>query len=227
MTIMGDGAGCWNETRTLAAQALVDWINAGQAGNGDPDVVVMGDMNSYAMEDPIQVFADAGYTDLSHGGYSYVFDGQWGYLDYALASASLLPQVTGSTEFHINADEVPVLDYNTNFQSPSQITTLYAPDMYRTSDHDPVLLGMNLDSGVSWAVDPTVVAGPEHSLVDVDVTATGPDDSAVDGGRSSMPSPPRPMKASQRATCPAMSRSWTRTRRVSASSPTAPMTAST
>lgn len=170
----GDGVGCWNETRTDAAHALVDWINAGQAGNGDPDVVLMGDMNSYAMEDPIQVFADAGYTDLSHGGYSYVFDGQWGYLDYALASSSLLPQVTGVTEFHINSDEVPVLDYNTNFKSPAQIANLYAPDMYRTSDHDPVLLGMNLDSGVSWAVNPTVVSGPEHSLVDVDVTATGP-----------------------------------------------------
>ncbi|NTV40396.1 MAG: ExeM/NucH family extracellular endonuclease, partial [Demequinaceae bacterium] len=147
----GDGAGCWNETRTQAAQALVDWIAAGQAGNGDPDVVLMGDMNSYAMEDPIRVFADAGYTDLSLGGYSYVFDGQWGYLDYALASASLLPQVTGVTEFHINSDEVPVLDYNTNFKSAAQIANLYAPDMYRTSDHDPVLLGMNLDSGVSWA----------------------------------------------------------------------------
>jgi len=173
----GDGAGCWNATRTAAAEALVDWIDAGQAGNGDPDVVLMGDMNSYAMEDPIQTFIDAGYADLSLGNYSYVFDGQWGYLDYALASPSLQPQVTGVTEFHINADEVPVLDYNTNFQTPAQIAALYAPDMYRTSDHDPVLLGMNLDSEVSWAVDPPLVSGLEHSLVDVDVTATGPDGS--------------------------------------------------
>lgn len=171
----GDGAGCWNAARTAAAEALVDWIHAGQAGNGDPDVVLMGDLNSYAMEDPIQTFTDAGYADLSLGNYSYVFDGQWGYLDYALASPSLRPQVTGVTEFHINADEVPVLDYNTNFQTPAQIAALYAPDMYRTSDHDPVLLGMDLDSGVSWAVNPSDVSGPEHSLVDVDVTATGPD----------------------------------------------------
>ncbi len=173
----GDGAGCWNEARTEAAHALVDWIKTGNAGNGDPDVVLMGDMNSYAMEDPIQVFASAGYTDLSHGGYSYVFDGQWGYLDYALASSSLLPQVTGVTEFHINSDEAPLLDYNTNFKSPAQVANLYAPDMYRTSDHDPVLLGMDLDSGVSWAVNPSTVSGLEHSLVDVDVTATGPDSS--------------------------------------------------
>jgi len=173
----GDGAGCWNATRTAAAEALIDWIDAGQAGNGDPDVVLMGDMNSYAMEDPIQTFIDAGYADLSLGNYSYVFDGQWGYLDYALASPSLQPQVTGVTEFHINADEVPVLDYNTNFQTPAQVAALYAPDMYRTSDHDPVLLGMDLDSGVTWAVDPAIVSGLEHSLVNVDVTATGPDGS--------------------------------------------------
>ena len=144
----GDGASCWNATRTAAAQALVGWIDAGGAGNGDPDVVLIGDLNSYAMEDPIQVFVSAGYADLGLGNYSYVFDGQWGYLDYALASPSLLTQVTGATEFHINADEVPVLDYNTDFQSAWQIENLYAPDMYRTSDHDPVVVGLALDSDV-------------------------------------------------------------------------------
>jgi len=140
----GDGAGCWNAERTEAAHAIVDWIAAGHAGNGDPDVVLMGDMNSYAKEDPIDVFAAAGFTDLSAGGYSYVFDGQWGYLDYALVSPSLLEQVAGITEFHINSDEVPALDYNTEFKSAAQINDLYAPDMYRTSDHDPVLLGVAL-----------------------------------------------------------------------------------
>jgi hypothetical protein len=141
-----DGAGCWNAERTEAAHAIVDWIAAGHAGNGDPDVVLMGDMNSYAKEDPIDVFAAAGFTDLSAGGYSYVFDGQWGYLDYALVSPTLLEQVTGITEFHINSDEVPALDYNTEFKTAAQIDSLYAPDMYRTSDHDPVLLGVALEA---------------------------------------------------------------------------------
>ena len=140
----GDGAGCWNAARASAAHAIVDWIAAGHAGNGDQDVVLMGDMNSYAKEDPIDVFAAAGFTDLSAGGYSYVFDGQWGYLDYALVSPTLLEQVTGITEFHINSDEVPALDYNTEFKSAEQINSLYAPDMYRTSDHDPVKLGVAL-----------------------------------------------------------------------------------
>lgn len=75
--------------------------------------------------------------------YSFVFDGQWGYLDYALASASLRDQVTGTAEAHHNADEPTVLDYNTNFKSAGH-ASLYAPDRFRTSDHDPVLVGLNL-----------------------------------------------------------------------------------
>jgi predicted extracellular nuclease len=79
--------------------------------------------------------------------YSYAFDGQWGYLDHALASASLVDQVTGVTTWHINADEPSVLDYNTNFKSDDQIEELYAPTPYRSSDHDPVLVGLDLHKG--------------------------------------------------------------------------------
>jgi len=158
---LGDGAGCWNGERAEAAAAIVDWIAAGQAGNGDQDVVLMGDMNSYAKEDPIDVFAGAGFTDLSAGGYSYVFDGQWGYLDYALVSPTLLEQITGITEFHINSDEVPALDYNTEFKSAGQVDSLYAPDMYRTSDHDPVLLGVAL----AGEPEPVPVCSVKYEMV--------------------------------------------------------------
>ena len=47
-------------------------------------------------------------------------------------------------EWHINADEPTVLDYNTDFKSAGQVTSLYAPDAYRASDHDPVVVGLNL-----------------------------------------------------------------------------------
>ena len=55
---------------------------------------IVGDLNSYAGEDPIAALEAAGYTNLVkafHGddAYSYVFDGQWGYLDYVMASSSL------------------------------------------------------------------------------------------------------------------------------------------
>ena len=59
----GDGQGNCNITRTKAAAALVQWLAGDPTGAGDPDVLVIGDMNSYAMEDPITTIASAGYTD--------------------------------------------------------------------------------------------------------------------------------------------------------------------
>jgi hypothetical protein len=93
---------------------------------------------------------DAGYVNLIrqfHGltAYSYVFNGESGYLDHALATPSLAPQVSGVTDWHINPDEPTVLDYNTNFKSANHVTTLYAPGAYRSSDHDPVVIGVDLE----------------------------------------------------------------------------------
>jgi hypothetical protein len=58
---------------------------------------------------------------------------------------------------HHNADEPSVLDYNTNFKTPAQIDSLYAPDRFRTSDHDPVLAG--LDLGVAASISGIPPAG--------------------------------------------------------------------
>jgi predicted extracellular nuclease len=153
----GDGQGNCNLTRTNAAQALVDWIAGDPTGSGDQDFLIVGDLNSYAMEDPISAITagpddTAGTSDdytnlvalfLGPYAYSYVFDGQAGYLDHALADASLAPQVTGAAEWHINADEPDVLDYDTSFKGPAQ-EALFEQNAYRTSDHDPVLVGLDL-----------------------------------------------------------------------------------
>lgn len=142
----GDGQGYWNVSRTRAAQATATWLAADPTGSGDADIAIVGDLNAYAKEDPVTTLARAGYvdtvpTDPATGGYSFAFDGQWGSLDHALATPSLAAQVTGGGEFHINADEPSVLDYNTNFKSPGQLTQLYAPDEFRTADHDPLVVG--------------------------------------------------------------------------------------
>ncbi|MFN2104174.1 MAG: ExeM/NucH family extracellular endonuclease, partial [Candidatus Promineifilaceae bacterium] len=106
--------GSCNLTRTLGAQYLVETaVPQIQASSGDPDVIIIGDLNSYAMEDPIRVLTDGGFTNLvkSFSGdyaYTYTFDGLVGYLDHSLANASLTPQVTGVTEWHINTDEPAV-----------------------------------------------------------------------------------------------------------------------
>lgn len=154
---LGDGQGNCNLTRQAAAQALVEWLATDPTGSGDRDYLILGDLNSYAKEDPIDAIvagADgiAGtaddYTNLiakyqgTHA-YSFVFDGQAGYLDHALASPTLVGQVTGATEWHINADEPDLLDYDTTFKPPEQ-DAIFEPNAYRSSDHDPVVVGLNL-----------------------------------------------------------------------------------
>ncbi|MCB8982366.1 MAG: ExeM/NucH family extracellular endonuclease [Ardenticatenaceae bacterium] len=139
-----DGQGCWNATRTAAAQILADWLATDPTGSGYPNFLIMGDLNSYAMEDPITALKDAGFVNLLDAflgidAYSYSFNGEFGYLDYALASPGLAPFVTDTAEWHINSDEPRALDYN-NFNQPF----FFNPDQYRASDHDPVLVGIDL-----------------------------------------------------------------------------------
>lgn len=177
----GDGQGNCSIVRTIAANELVMWLAANPTGAGDGDILIVGDLNSYAMEDPITAIKNIGFTDLLNlfGGaaaYGYVFDGAWGYLDHALASSPMLAQVKGVTEWHINADEPNVLDYNTNFKSPGQVASLYAPDQYRTSDHDPVLVGVCLTPPIAVSVTPNVLWPPNHKYVKVTASVvTAPD----------------------------------------------------
>jgi predicted extracellular nuclease len=145
----GDGQGCFNERRVKQASALLGFLDEVREANSEPDVLLLGDFNAYAKEDPLALLVAAGLTNLTlkYGGdsaYSYAFDGQWGYLDQAFATASAAAQVTGQADFHINSDEPSVLDYNVDFKSAGQVASLYAPDAYRTSDHDPVLVGLAL-----------------------------------------------------------------------------------
>jgi predicted extracellular nuclease len=145
----GDGQGECNAVRTAAAAELAGWLAEDPTGTGDPDVLVLGDLNAYAREDPVRMLEAAGFVDLQrrHQGeaaYTYVFDGQWGTLDHALASPTLASQVTGAAAWHVNADEPNVLDYNGEFKSSAQQASLYAPDAFRSSDHDPLVVGLEL-----------------------------------------------------------------------------------
>jgi predicted extracellular nuclease len=142
-----DGQGNCNQVRVNAVTELLNWFATDPTGTGDPDVLLIGDYNSYAMEDPITYIKNNGFTNLIEtfvgtDAYSYVFDGQWGYLDQALGSAALVPQVMGVADYHINADEPSVLDYLEDFKSDGQLVSLYAPDQFRISDHDPVIVGL-------------------------------------------------------------------------------------
>lgn len=147
----GDGQGCWNPVRTQAANALSNWLESDATDTGEEDILIIGDLNSYAKEDPIRALTGAGYVDLVAGfeeeqAYSYVFFGQAGYLDHGLANAALAEKVADATVWAINADEPLALDYNTEFKSPEQQASFYAPDAYRASDHDPVIIALNMAS---------------------------------------------------------------------------------
>jgi hypothetical protein len=144
----GNGEGCWDRTRTEQAARLTNhFIPQVTAAAGDPDVLVIGDLNSYAMENPIAHLKQSGMVDLLERfvrptgmPYSYVFDGLSGYLDHALASSSLAPQVLGAAEWHSNADEPETIDYNLNDTQQDP----YRRNAYRASDHDPLVVSLNL-----------------------------------------------------------------------------------
>ncbi len=173
----GDGAGNFNLTRTIHAGELAEWLQSDPTGSGDDDVLILGDLNAYAKEDPIDVLSLFGYVDLTPDDYSFVFNGQWGSLDYALASQSLVADVSGAGHYHINADEPSVLDYNTNFKSANHIEILFAPDEFRTSDHDPTLVGLDLGpTGFEPVATPDSLWPPNHKYREITVTATGGND---------------------------------------------------
>ena len=148
----GDGQGIFNYSRTQEAKSVINQYNSIRPQFHESDLLVMGDLNAYAKEDPIIVFTTAGMIDLhrafhADSSYSYTFHGQAGYLDHAISNATLFPQITGMAAYHINSDESD--DYT--YDKSSDAT------MFRYSDHDPVLVGLALDSTLTAASDEPIV----------------------------------------------------------------------
>jgi uncharacterized protein len=172
----GDGQGCWNDRRKQQSTALLNFISTVQSASADPDVVVIGDLNAYGKEDPIDVLTTGGLVNqisrFDANGYSYVFDGEAGYLDHALATASLSTQIASTAVWHVNADEPSVIDYKLEFKFPDTGCTqtcppdLYVANAYRSSDHDPVIVGLNLGT----------------TLLSQTITFDAPADRAVNSG---------------------------------------------
>jgi predicted extracellular nuclease len=177
---LGDGAGNCNLTRMHAAEALIDWLASDPTGSGDGDFLIIGDLNSYDKEDPVDVLLAGGYTDLIYHflgeyAYSYVFDRQLGYLDHGLANPGLLDEVTGTTVWHINADEPDLIDYDMTYKQAAQ-AAIYWPDAYRSSDHDPVIVGLGVCDEIppelTVSVSPDMLWPANHKYVDVFATVT-------------------------------------------------------
>ena len=141
----GDGQGSYNADRVKEANSLLDNYERDRIFYNDSDILIMGDLNAYAMEDPITVLREGGMIDLhrtfhADSSYSYVYRGQIGYLDHALCNTTLYPQVTGMVAYHINSDESDDYTYD---KSNDQT-------MFRCSDHDPIIVGLRLDSTATY-----------------------------------------------------------------------------
>ena len=143
-----DGQGQFNATRCQEAQAVIDLYKRLVGQREDKDILIMGDLNAYAKEDPIRKFLEYGLIDLHRSfhadtSYSYQYGGLAGYLDHAICSPTMYKQVCGVIGFHVNSDENDRYTYD---KSSDQT-------MFRYSDHDPVLVGLRLD-GSAATYDP-------------------------------------------------------------------------
>jgi uncharacterized protein len=161
----GDGQACFNPKRVEAARALMDWLKTDPTKSGDPDVLIVGDLNAYAKEDPIRLLVDGGYMLLAEGKsdapeYSFSWDGMLGSLDHALASETLKSQVQDADVWHINADEFVGFAYDSaiaplpeGVQETSDVkkanikqrAQLFRKTPFRSSDHDPLIIGLSLE----------------------------------------------------------------------------------
>ncbi|TLM82043.1 ExeM/NucH family extracellular endonuclease [Pseudarthrobacter sp. NamE5] len=145
------GQGASNLARTAQAKSLLDFAASLQESKGTDKVFLIGDFNAYAEEDPINVFTSAGYVNQDGKArnadgtakHSYLYGGMVGSLDHILASPAADAAVTGADIWNINSVESVALEYS---RYNNNATNYYAPDQYRASDHDPVIVGLDLES---------------------------------------------------------------------------------
>lgn len=143
----GDNAngiqGAFNGDRVRQADALGKFAAARAAEVGTDDVFLLGDFNAYTQEDPILKLREYGFEPLEAGTgeYSYSFSGQSGSLDHVLASPSARELVTGTVIWNINAVEALALEYS---RFNYNVLNFYEASPYRSSDHDPVIVGLNV-----------------------------------------------------------------------------------
>lgn len=140
------------DRRENEAKAVVKLYNSYRQNRAvmEEDLLLMGDLNCYAKTDPILVFTESNrMIDLhrafhADSSYSYMFGGMASYIDHAICNETLYRQITGMAAYHINSDE----DDRYTYDKSSDRT------MFRCSDHDPVLVGLKLDSTLSQPIVP-------------------------------------------------------------------------
>ncbi len=144
-----DGQGCYNPIRTQVAAQLSRWLAEDPTGQGAAATFIVGDFNSYQLEDPMVKLKQLGYKNLANTflapqNWTSSFRGTVGSLDYVLANAAGQTLVTGLTQWHINSVSMDEFGYNNepfnkNIEKPKDF---YQLDPYSSSDHDVVIAGI-------------------------------------------------------------------------------------
>ena len=187
----GDGQGASNESRERQATALRDWVATDPTGAGTDSVLLVGDFNAYGQEDPLQILYGAGFVDAEAffglGESSYSFGGLSGSLDHVLLSPAAAERATGADIWTINSPESIALEYSRyNYHG----TLFYEPNPFRSSDHDPVKVGLKkgleTSSTTLQLAKTEVVYGAKGTVsatatVTADVAAIGSVEFLVDG----------------------------------------------
>ncbi|MFG6488830.1 ExeM/NucH family extracellular endonuclease [Roseateles sp. BYS78W] len=182
--------GCWNAQRVQQANRLKTFLGTVKTTAGTDNVVMLGDFNSLAKEDPILALtSDGSIVDavalFDPLDYSYVFDGGSGRLDHGFTTAALASKVVYATSWHINADEPTFIDYNTELKVPfaaSGNPDFYTPTPYRSSDHDPMVMGLSLVKSITGTSGNDTIIGTDGD--DVIEGGLGRDTITGKGGRN-------------------------------------------
>lgn len=141
------GQGGYNADRVEQAEALVRFADNVKATTDVEKVYLEGDFNSYTYEDPMLVLYAAGYLSLDEEfetEASYLFRGLVGSLDHGLANQAALETTSGATVWTINAFESVALEYSRHNYNA---TNFYEVSPFRSSDHNPVIFGIDVDRG--------------------------------------------------------------------------------
>ncbi|MCX7553671.1 ExeM/NucH family extracellular endonuclease [Marinicella sp. S1101] len=148
-----DGQSCYNPVRTQVAEQLARWLDTDPTKQGAAATFVVGDFNSYQLEDPMRKLKVMGYLNLADdflgkNNWTSSYRGQVGSLDYILANEAGKKLITGLTQWHINSVSVDEYGYNNEplDKGIERPESLFQINPYSSSDHDVVLAGISFDS---------------------------------------------------------------------------------
>lgn len=110
----------------------------------DPDILILGDLNCLVSETPLQTIISNGFEEqlllFNVNAYSHCFNGGE-LIDHVLANESMASQIVNAYVYH-------------NCTGANNCTGYRPASSY--SDHDPYIIELNLESGITGNCDPVI-----------------------------------------------------------------------